>query len=249
MNIRGWNGKKNFGNSLSPAIVEYLSGKKPTWNNELESPSILATGAAFHLLRSGDHVWGAGSRLPISTPFTDGLDVHCVRGPHTKLCLEHNGNVCPEIYGDPGIFVRNMFPGKVVVDEAIGVIPHFSDKALQSVEWGIQINTSDPIEKVVADIKRCEIIIASALHGIIAAEAFGKPVIAFRPVTFEEEACKFQDWYESTGREYDPYISNKPSFRASLNNIRTLNESQLNSMEKRLRDSFDIMSRKLSENS
>lgn len=134
--------------------------------------------------------------------------IFAVRGPYTRhRCLEL-GIECPEIFGDPGI----LLPHFLALDEEpvceIGVVPHFVDYEdavrLFSFDPSVRvINVLDEMSAVVKRIVECRAIISSSLHGIIVANAFGRPALrALFSDRIKGDGVKYLDYSHSVSPEY-----------------------------------------------
>lgn len=60
---------------------------------------------------------------------------------------------------------------------------------------------TDNYKSVIDAICSSEVVLSSSLHGLILAESYGVPAVFFqdRPDRFN---FKYEDWYRSTGREF-----------------------------------------------
>jgi len=63
-----------------------------------------------------------------------------------------------------------------------------------------------PWAEIVKKITQSRLVISSSLHGIIVAESFGIPT-RFLKMTWTESLLKYQDYYESTGRQNFRYAT------------------------------------------
>lgn len=85
--------------------------------------------------------------------------------------------------GDTGLLTRLVYPGVVVKKYKLGIIFHFFDKNNEPIKilqarFPSEITVISPLGKpaaIVKQIKECEHIISSSLHGLIVADAFGIP--------------------------------------------------------------------------
>lgn len=212
-----WYGKQengNFGDILNPHILRAVSGCEVVNAGRYGEGKILAIGSILRWLAPGDHVWGSGMLAPAGLPKTcpEGVTFHAVRGPLSRKALLSIGADVPEVYGDPGLLVGRLLDvPKTGSDYEIGLMPHYADarhirrsSVSGRVLW---IDVRAGVREVIAQVVRCERVLASCLHGIILAESLGKPA---RWVQFDGGAhleggsFKFRDYYASTGREADP---------------------------------------------
>ncbi len=136
------------------------------------------------------------------------LDIRAVRGPKTRASLVHAGFTCPEVYGDPAILLSRFYNPKVsTVKGKVIIIPHHSrfQKYVGKYQNVLDTYTND-WQKFVLEIKSAEKVISSSLHGIILAEAYGVPCIWLNDIP--DSPFKYEDYYQSTGRNSYPKADN-----------------------------------------
>ena len=135
------------------------------------------------------------------------LKVYAVRGPKTRKILLNSGIACPEIYGDPGIFLPHIFSsyGNTIKKYKYGIIPHYVD--YKKVRQYIKddkinvINILSSVENVILEANKCERLFSSSLHGIILGESFKIPTAWFTiGGKLGGGDFKFEDYYLSTDR-------------------------------------------------
>jgi pyruvyltransferase len=217
-----WRGKqnRNFGDVLSPSIVSCLLDKSVV-HSEFGDNKLVAIGSLLQTnnITNNNIIWGtgfigAGTCIP-NRP--KNLTFLAVRGPKTRNLVIQAGYDCPEIYGDPAILIDEYIEkNKKKIDKIfnninnskVGVIPHYVDyeiavKQMKNHSFVKVIDILSPIDKIIAEIKSCDRIFSSSLHGIIVAEALKKPTARF---SYGKERLaggdfKFEDYYLSTQRE------------------------------------------------
>jgi pyruvyltransferase len=191
----------NFGDMLTPYLVEHLSGTKAVWV-ERNSPGtvFMVTGSMIEQAFPGAHIWGCGIMYPASR-LPSPLVVHAVRGRLTRDALRRSGNECPEVFGDPALLLPRIYSPIVEKKYNLGIVPHFKDLDRACEFYGDDtgvhiIDVTDGVEQVLQDILSCERIASSSLHGIIAADAYGIPS---RWVEFSDKVdgreVKFRDYW------------------------------------------------------
>lgn len=195
-----WKLNGNFGDRLSPIVVRYLTGREIRYS---EAPGkLLAVGSVMDRGAPGDVVWGAGLRRDESVRE---LHVLAVRGPLTRSVLLRRGVDCPAVYGDPAVFMPEIYRPACDKSERISVLPHYSDRILQWMAWQADLPVILPHEppRIVIDrILKTELLVTSSLHGLILAEAYGVPVVLLRQRRqYWEPHFRFLDYFLSTGRE------------------------------------------------
>lgn len=202
----------NFGDDLFPAIAGKLSSQRVQGCGlKYRGPKLLIGGSIIGLADNGDAVWGAGLRDGRMKTGLRRLKVYAVRGPLTERLLRQRGIETPGVLGDPAILLGRLFPEWKAANQEwrVGIIPHFREVAqFQSRSLPSDCTLISPLqsgETVVRQLTRCAHIVASSLHGIICAEAYGIPATPFRMARAGREPdFKYQDYYASTGRDWSP---------------------------------------------
>jgi pyruvyltransferase len=194
-------GIRNFGDILSPVIVEHMSNGIPVHVTRRYRGKLVATGSVLYALAEGDRVWGAGAiRNRRITP-PPNVVFHAVRGPLTRALLQAD---VPETYGDPATLLPTIYRPKVEKRFELGLVPHYKDMAAVHVADPsiAMINVQSEWREVVKRIVSCQAILSSSLHGLIVAEAYGIPAVWIAASdNVVGEGFKFRDYYLATGRE------------------------------------------------
>ena len=200
----------NWGDALSPVLCGKLSGrpvKKMLWQHQHR---YFAIGSILGHANARAEVWGSGFVWPDEKLTEPPKAVYAVRGPRTRARLQVQGIDCPEIYGDPALLFPRFFNPPVEKKYAVGIIPHFSDKDTPWMKR--QQSNPDPqvriidveggIEEFVREVKACELIVSSSLHGLICADAYGVPNMWVKlSDILWGGSFKFCDHFESVGRD------------------------------------------------
>lgn len=140
--------------------------------------------------------------------FFKNIDVKALRGKYTKERTEAILNKKLEgiVLGDPGLLVSKLLPKKNYEKfYNVGIIPHYTDannslihelnKNLSNVKL---INILDEPLKILREIAECEVILSSAMHGLIAADSLSIPNA--RLIVSDNIAggdYKFNDYYSA----------------------------------------------------
>jgi pyruvyltransferase len=209
-----WPHKDNFGDAISPLILQWASGRKVQNVYDVQrysGPVYLASGSILQRLSIKDAVvWGSGMISSEGRMAKEPKEVLAVRGPLTRQSLLAQGIKCPEVYGDPGLLVRRFFDPPLTKEFELGIVPHYTEKEMVPLHLtkNKDINLidiqSEP-DKVVRELCRCKRILSSSLHGVITADAFGIPSAQFsQSDRVVGGVFKFKDYCESVGREYVP---------------------------------------------
>ena len=207
---------QNFGDLLSPFIVSSMAGRSVRYS--LKPGKLLALGSILSALSSGDRVWGSGFLSSDHIRFAvaqNHVRYHAVRGPQTRSLLTRHGLDCPEVYGDPALLLPRFVKDDVVRSHRLGFIPHFSHARhfrKQSIDPALRmIDVEQPVAEVVRAILSCEVVLSTSLHGLIVAEAYGRPALLLvQQQPLQGDLLKFRDYFEATNRDlvYEPYDAN-----------------------------------------
>lgn len=241
VNLNYWDESKNLGDSISPVVVNYLLGRDINDVN-------ITTKKAMHLYAIGSvitagiqdaTIWGSGILNPnlLYRLKNRKFDVRSVRGPITRSLLMDFGIDTPEVYGDPAIFLPEIYkPDNTLFKSKYGIIMH-KDFALDEKAFGdltdykiIDICT-DNYKQFIDEINSVEIVVSSSLHGIIIAESYGIPALLFKP---KVDFMKYYDYYFSTARFDIPMISNFNE----IEKTKIPNVPEFNEMKIKLREAF-----------
>jgi pyruvyltransferase len=223
MNAYWWSAK-NFGDVLTPIILEWVTGEKIVLVKRNDRGKVLAVGSVMAALRINDIVWGTGWHKHKIITAPPGVKFLAVRGPLTRKLIK--GNV-PEVYGDPALLLPKIYYPKIEKTHKVGIVPHYVEKKLIVAQEGEKmIDIQADWKKVIEDILSCERIISSSLHGIICAEAFGIPT-AWIQVSKKiiGKGLKFNDYFLSTGRKWQwASTQYKPNYLPPIVNIEKIQE-------------------------
>jgi pyruvyltransferase len=198
----------NFGDFLSVVIVDLMLARKGMTRGD-GAPAyrqLLAIGSTLHFAEDGAVIWGSGvnGKIPAERHRYSQLDVRAVRGPLTREFLLARGIPVPEVYGDPALLLPALTAGRFMPSRDLGpdYVPTLNDlRHLGETDLGAVPVISPMLawNECVARILRHSLVLASSLHGIIVAEAFGVPARYVR-LTEREGMLKYDDYYAGTGR-------------------------------------------------
>lgn len=191
----------NFGDLLGPIITRRIVENAGLKASKPASARLLTVGSIMGLAGDGDVVWGTGVNGKVAAEshrFTS-LDVRAVRGPRTARFLRDRGIEVPEVFGDPALLLQDIYPEWSAKQKRrrLGVLPNFHDLSDYRGHPAL-ISPLESPERVIEMILECECIVASSLHGVIVAEAFGIPAVAIESGV--EHPFKYRDYFEGTGR-------------------------------------------------
>lgn len=204
-------GRVNFGDHLSKIIVQNLiSSRGLSLDDEVRSfNTLLGIGSILHFAKDGDIIWGSGinGKMPEDSFRAKKLDIRAVRGPLTADFLKKRGHNVPEVYGDPGLLTKHLFAGRFTptAEQDYVFVPNLHDLPLVAGQDYV-VSPLQGWNKVVSDIMKAKLVLASSLHGLVIAEAFGIPARYVR-LTQEEGLFKYQDYFYGTGRDDFTYAT------------------------------------------
>lgn len=199
--------ERNFGDELSPLIVDALRRRFGLGSYAASAPPFFALGSVLHKATDGAVVWGSGVNVKMTRPQDHAfsrLDVRAVRGPHTRRFLLERGVDCPEVFGDPGLLMPQIVdraalkprpPRGVLLVPNLNDFPRFEPSSEHRM-----VSPLVPWWVVLREILSAELVVGSSLHAIILAEAFGVPARVLLPDGHAEPPLKYLDYVEGTGR-------------------------------------------------
>lgn len=197
--------RPNFGDALTPWLIQRLSGRAPRFvpHDHLSSKYIV-TGSIAAFAGRQCTVWGAGLMFR-DDPICAEADWLAVRGPLTHARARACGAACPPVWGDPGLLLPRLHVPPTKPRRGVGFVPHFSDRPRIPQGWAEAralhlIDIQQGIETVIDEIATCEWVMSSSLHGLIVAHAYGVPAVWVRLRDLPSgDGVKFADHYASVG--------------------------------------------------
>lgn len=197
----------NAGDQFSRQAAEHYFSQNliPCNEDPTEEPNLLLLGSILEWADGRSYICGTGLLQPESQLRAAPKSINCVRGPLTALSLQRQGLEVPLCYGDPGILAPKIFPPEGSSRARIGIVPHYVDRTSPWLEFCrergvIIIDPLSPLEAYFHDLQHCEVVLASSLHGIIFAHAYGKPALWIELSDgVLGNGFKFFDYYASIG--------------------------------------------------
>lgn len=200
-------GKQNFGDYLSPLIVEAVSGRSVRYAS-LKEADMMAIGtilanehkAKRFCFKRRIHVWGSGSGQP-EERFSARHYYHAVRGRETQQRIIGQPEV-PAL-GDPGLLAEMLVERPAQKRFKIGFVAHYVDRecpeamAFAAMKGVHSINVFDDPREVLRQIAACEFIVSSSLHGMVVSDAYGVPNVRVRFSQGVIDELKFVDYYSA----------------------------------------------------
>lgn len=199
MKIYYWKGKKNFGDALTPLLIERFCHLPSVWTPPQEAELIISGSILEHMPPDWEGVIaGAGKMHIFSDLDLSKANVLAVRGP-----LSASSFSASFVVGDPGLLADELVPNQDKIYD-LGIVPHWTDKTLEHNPLFTKYSPKiirvddDPI-KVITEIAQCKKIVSSSLHGVILADAFGIPrrtEMAPRVLSHIEQEGGYYKWLD-----------------------------------------------------
>lgn len=202
-----WKGKSNFGDELTPALMKHF-GFNPSWINE-SNADLIMVGSVLSWIppEFKGVVLGAGlmCKKQVNLPHARYL---AVRGAFTRDMTNAPQDV---VLGDPGL-LAGLLIIKQLPEFALGIVPHFNDKQDATILDFIRRYSSDvlmidiqhDVDTVLKNIAKCQAIVSTSLHGLVAADALGFPAAWLKSENVAGDGFKFKDYHSAFGVDRQP---------------------------------------------
>lgn len=200
-----WDRINNFGDAVNPHVLRAVSGASPLKVERGEH--LLAIGSVLQKADASTHLWGTGLMHPgMKLPPIGPGRVHALRGARTQAVLRAAGLLEREVpLGDPGFLVASRLRERLpagVKGAPVCIIPHHAsfDAACFAALRDPSVMLLDMRTRsldLLGAIMNSEIVLSQSLHGLVFAEAFGKPNAWISSKTDEDWCFKFHDWFST----------------------------------------------------
>jgi succinoglycan biosynthesis protein ExoV len=212
MKLLYWPAHRNFGDMLNVTIWGHFLGEI---FDESEDEAFIGIGTLLNTRWNYDrygqkYILGAGAGYGTVPKLDASWTIYCVRGPRTAQLLELDPGLG---IIDPGILVRLLeLEPEQGPTRKYAFMPHWAHNydawqcVCRDIGFGF-INPQAPVDDVINEIRRTEVLITEAMHGAIVADALGRPWI---PVRIYERSTqhvpelKWLDWCSSLQLDYRP---------------------------------------------
>lgn len=222
INLIYWN-EPNFGDAVSPLLIEELSGAsvqykeislsrsqrlKALFTMDYEQLKISlfpwqkvlgCVGSILSWLPKGSQVWGSGF-MNQDSKFRGG-EIFAVRGKLTSDSLVKQGFQRCDVYGDPALLLPLWLKPSSKKQRFLGIIPHHSEvdyfiEKYSDKYFIIDLRTKN-VHRIVEEINSCEYILSTSLHGVIVAHAYDIPALWIKKGYIGTDGFKFHDYFSS----------------------------------------------------
>jgi len=210
-----WRGTSNWGDALTPLLLQHFSGVNPVWSLP-DHADVIVTGSVLgHMpVPWRGTVLGAGL-LQETDDFPLAANVLAVRGP---LTAQHAGTDAT-VTGDPALLAPELIDSMPKAYE-LGLLPHWSDPDLTQRPEFLKYDPliMNPLASpfiVMRQISACRKLVTSSLHGLIIADAMGVPRrFEFPPQEnmhpVEHGTFKLRDYHASLEMPFEPGVTGRP---------------------------------------
>lgn len=209
-------GKKNVGDTLTQPIVEHILKIKTQKVSKHFNGKLLGIGSIISwALQNNDIVWGSGliENLPQPTP---NCTILALRGKLTAKNI--NNNKC-DVFSDPAILLPLIYNPNIDKECDIGIVEHYVDIGLYQGK-GKKINVTQYWKNFVDQIKSCNLILSSSLHGLILSEAYGIPCQRLKlSDNITGGDFKFNDYLTASNRKEFGYFEDIHLYQNELMNV------------------------------
>lgn len=191
----------NFGDELNPVLLKEIFNQKVNKGRFFNSDMVMIGSMLEPFLYEKTtykilsqkyknkpiHIFGTGFLKPptsIKEKFRRKAVVHAVRGKTTQKRLELllKKDLSEIVLGDPGLLCSKLLHSRSAKKYTLGIVPHYVDKNSFYVK---DLANAVPNSKIL-DIQshpfefleildQCELVVSSAMHGLIAADSLGIP--------------------------------------------------------------------------
>jgi pyruvyltransferase len=174
-----WHHAPNFGDLITPWLIEKMTGKKAVLRGKGEAHYV-AVGSILAYVTQNSIVWGTGSfGIEQINQIQPKATYLAVRGPLTRNKIRTQKIECPAVYGDPALLTPEYFWPAVTPEYELGLILRHSEGTLNEQ---VQIDgvkkiylRNDDVEGTIREILQCKRIATTSLHGLILADAYRIP--------------------------------------------------------------------------
>lgn len=181
--VKFYSKQANVGDLLNEYLLQKICGKEIYRCRSQAFRHLVAVGSVLEYAGPRSLIWGSGSingqgpKRKLRPDY-----IFALRGEKTQEVVEKICNQSLTVpLGDPGLLMPRFYNPDVVSEKKIGIVFHHSESDLrQKVKDALPddcliIDVTLRPEEFVRQIKKCEAILSSSLHGLILADVYGIP--------------------------------------------------------------------------
>jgi len=158
-------------------------------------------------------VFGTGAGYGPPPVIDGGWTIYCVRGPLTAKAL----GIAPDYACTDAAVLMRLLPRISQPSGHKVFVPHHLsafraevvglDLASVAAHAGLRyVDPRSPVEQVIGEISGADVVLASAMHAAIVADAFRVPWVPVRLYAHEDRS-KWEDWTASLRLRYEPVVA------------------------------------------
>ena len=198
-----WHESDNFGDKITPYILDKLEIPYQYVNKKHNEPHYIMCGSILTACNEHTTIWGAGiaQEIPLIKP----KEILAVRGVKTRDFILKAGVYCPEVYWDPGQILPLLYWPSYNKYRTVGYLPHIIDYHKDGHNWDL----NKTIEATIDYICSSERIESSSLHACIVADAYGIPYKMIKSPNVIGQQYKFDD-FMNTEYDIDKFVESFP---------------------------------------
>ncbi|UFN48806.1 polysaccharide pyruvyl transferase family protein [Roseomonas sp. OT10] len=209
--IRTWNPLRNCGDAVAAWLLRDVLGLAAVAVPPGQE-HVLPIGSILWLATAASHAWGVGLHRPDAAmpPLAPGR-IAALRGRRTVAALRAGGLRVPEVpLGDPGVLVARLPQVRAWQEEVrrdgfrhrAALVPHWSMTGHPAFRGfpglgddvtlvDMRTDGLEPLRRIIG----AEVVLSQSLHGLVFAEALGRPSLWLGDPADVAGRFKFEDWY------------------------------------------------------
>ncbi|MBS7697971.1 polysaccharide pyruvyl transferase family protein [Chelatococcus sp. YT9] len=200
---RYYNVIRNCGDAISAYILKNQFAATGVFT-ESSQPHLLPIGSIFFMANANSYIWGSGVLSPsVALGAIDVTKIRALRGELTRNHLRSAGLQVPDVpLGDPGILVKRLVsPDQMRARYRAAIVPHHSSlhskafDAFRASDEFCVVDMMDDSLLPLEQIAQSEVVISQSLHGLVFAEALGRPSLWISNRNEPVWNFKFNDWF------------------------------------------------------
>lgn len=162
-----WHQSENFGDSITPYILDKLGIEYGYEHKGYQREHYIMCGSILPAANQHSIIWGAG--IAQDAPDIEWVqsDIRAVRGKHTRNLLLEKGIKCPKVYGDPAMLLPYLYPKEYKPTKDYAYIGNMIDHRISDISITL------PVERFIDELVQYKVIQTSSLHALITAHAYG----------------------------------------------------------------------------
>jgi succinoglycan biosynthesis protein ExoV len=212
----------NFGDDLNPWLWERLL---PNVFDQNDTTIFVGIGTLLNerLPKTTKIIFGSGVGYGEIPTVDQNWKTYFVRGPLSARALGFEESIG---LTDPAILVRQFFNLNQDKEFKWSYMPHYHEAVFNEATWKQiceslaihYISPTLPVEQVISEILRSEVLLTEAMHGAIVADALRVPWAAIKTKSNILD-FKWNDWMRTIGFSFDPLLIQRFTSRPSQKGI------------------------------